>query len=202
MWTEWWFLSISKRPGIHSSPLIGLATLPCPNMNSRDGGLENECHYTPLVATAPQHQGCGRAEWKNVCCFWYAADSTSVSRLLNLAHSYASDSLIWNVKLALKSWLQPVLECVSFSWFWQELYIHSQRQNFFTENIEKVCSLIMERVGFLTSLSPWKRWVNYCGKKWCQEKNISLAFSIPPLLLVQTSRKLVVSNLSWLRHEG
>lgn len=42
-------------------------------MNSRDGGLENECHYTPLVATAPQHQGCGRAELEKrmlllVCC--------------------------------------------------------------------------------------------------------------------------------------
>lgn len=141
VWTKWWFLSIPKRPGIHSSPLIRLATLLCLNLSRRDGGLENEHNYTPLVATAPQHQGCGRAKWKNVCCCWYAAGSTSVSRLLNLAHSYASDSLIWNVKLALKSWLQPVLECVSFSWFWQERHIHSQRQDFFTENIESMFTI-------------------------------------------------------------
>lgn len=36
--------------------------------------------------------------------------------------------------------------------------------------------------------------MNYRGREWCQEEILPWAFSIPPLLVVQSSGKLVVSN--------
>lgn len=37
--------------------------------------------------------------------------------------------------------------------------------------------------------------MNYCGREWCQEEIIlRWAFAVPPLLVVQSSGKLVVSN--------
>ena len=117
---KWWFWCGSKRVGVHSSPPIIMAgTLLCLNLNRKDSGMEDELNQLLISSNTPW-----KSKWRNACCCWYAADRA--------LQSHASNSLIWNVKhsRAFKSWLQPVLKCLNFSWFWQDLYMWHQRQDF------------------------------------------------------------------------
>ena len=144
---------------------------------------------TSLVATLPKSKS--RVE-KCLLLLVHCRQSTSVSKLLNLAQSYASNSLIWNVKhsRADYSLCWNVLTLVAFG----KSYTFRIKDRIFPESIESVSTAGKER-GFLHSF-PHERgggWTTVEGNG-AGRKSYLGRFSVPPLLVVQSSGKLVVSN--------
>lgn len=146
MWAKWWFWSSAKRAGVHSSPLIITAgTLLCLNPNRRDSPVENELNYL-LGSNTPSKS---RLEKMPVAAGMLQTEHFNVQ-----APEPGSVLCIGLARLkckTFKSWLQPVLKCVNFSCFWQELNIQNQRQDFHWKHWK--CVYCWQWKGFLHPFS-------------------------------------------------